>query len=126
MFVRNYASDPILPIDVKLSYDTRDPFAIKASFFRNTEEEVDWLFSRELLAQGLLAPAGQADVHIRPNDEDLTLMRIELVSPDGAAMFAVSREELSNFLECTYDIIPLGAESLWIDFDFEIHRLVSG
>ncbi|MFC9251867.1 SsgA family sporulation/cell division regulator [Amycolatopsis thailandensis] len=124
-FVQESAFSSDIPVDVELRYDTRDPFAVTARFGRQPGETI-WLFSRELLAEGLIEPAGEADVRIGPCTRTLLWVKIELRAPSGEASFVVRSDELSDFLDCTYAMVPPGEEQLWIDFDFELHRLVSG
>ncbi|ANN15996.1 sporulation and cell division protein SsgA [Amycolatopsis orientalis] len=126
VFVRAVSDVDHVPVDVELSYATSDPFAIKACFLRGTPNEIDWLFSRELLAAGLLAPAGEGDVRVGPSLADPQRVQIDLKTPDGAACFTVGAEDLKDMLDCSHAVVPHGEEFLWIDFDFELHRLVSG
>ncbi|WP_340687948.1 SsgA family sporulation/cell division regulator [Amycolatopsis coloradensis] len=113
-------------LDVKLDYDTSDPFAVRACFLRDTPNEIDWLFSRELLVAGMIVPSGEGDVRISPTASDTATVQIDLKTPDGAATFTVAAEDLKGFLDCSEAIVPRGEETLWVDFDFELHRLVSG
>ncbi|MFE5566561.1 SsgA family sporulation/cell division regulator [Amycolatopsis japonica] len=126
VFVREIEGTEDVLVDVELTYDTNDPFAIRACFLRDTPNEIDWLFSRELLAAGMLVPSGEGDVRISPTASDPAGVRVELQTPDGAATFTVDAEELRDFLDCSEAMVPYGDEFLWIDFDFELHRLASG
>ncbi|MGW4132272.1 SsgA family sporulation/cell division regulator [Amycolatopsis japonica] len=126
VFVREIEGAENVLVDVELTYDTHDPFAIRARFLRDTPNEIEWLFSRELLAAGMLVPSGDGDVRISPTAADPPGVRVELKTPDGAATFMVTAEDLKDFLDCSEAMVPYGDESLWIDFDFELHRLASG
>ncbi|MFE5565692.1 SsgA family sporulation/cell division regulator [Amycolatopsis japonica] len=112
-----------VPVTVELLYDTRDPYAIKASFAHRRSSRIDWVFARDLLAEGLLAPSGEADVRVRPCAYDQESVLVDLSSPTGSATFMANSQELSDFLSCTYDVIPDGDESSWINFDLELLRL---
>ena len=57
-------------MQVALRYDTRDPYAIIAAFRTGRAGWVEWVFSRDLLADGLIADAGDGDVRIRPGTGD--------------------------------------------------------
>ncbi|SFH51296.1 Streptomyces sporulation and cell division protein, SsgA [Amycolatopsis regifaucium] len=126
VFVRALPNVDDTLVEVELRYDTSDPFAIKARFLRGTPNEIDWLFSRELLAAGLLEPTGEGDVRIGPSVSDPEGVQIDLKTPDGAATFTVGAEDLKHLLDCSHAMVPRGEEFLWIDFEFELHRLVSG
>lgn len=120
-----YLETPIgraIPVKVELQYDTREPYAIKASFTTRESDTIDWVFARNLLADGLLIPTGEADVRIRPCTYDLKSVLVELNSPAGSATFIADTEELADFLSCSYDLIPDGDESSWVDFDLELFR----
>src|SRR6266511_226498 len=82
---------PAVPVQVELRYDTRDPYAVIAAFRTGRAGWVEWVFARDLLADGLLADAGDGDVRIRPSVEDPESVLIELNSPSGHAMFEIGR-----------------------------------
>ena len=114
-----------LPVSVRLTWRPADPYAVELVFDtgRDDTAEVRWLVSRELLDEGLYHPAGWGDVWIGPH-EDTALTVIELSSLDGVALFEFDTDDLSDFLLDTYDEVPPGAESLVIDLDAEIARLI--
>jgi capsular exopolysaccharide synthesis family protein len=90
---------PAVPVKVELRYDTRDPYAVVAAFRTGRAGWVEWVFARDLLADGLLADAGDGDVRIRPSIEDPEAVLVELNSPSGHAMFETSAQELADFLD---------------------------
>ena len=47
-------------LEATLGYDSRDPYAVTATF-RTEICEVVWTFARELLTRGLTDPAGEGD-----------------------------------------------------------------
>ena len=57
---------PAVPVKVELTYDSRDPFAVQASFRTGQGTAVDWVFARDLLADGLMASSGTGDVRVQP------------------------------------------------------------
>ena len=57
---------PAVPVKVDLTYGSRDPFAVQASFRTGNGTAVDWVFARDLLHDGLIAPSGTGDVRVRP------------------------------------------------------------
>ncbi|MBB5960455.1 hypothetical protein FHS29_007079 [Saccharothrix tamanrassetensis] len=83
------------------------------------------MFARDLLADGLIADAGDGDVRIRPAADDPEVVVIELSSPSGHAMFEASAQELADFLDRTYDVVVPGNEHLWVDVDEALTHLIS-
>src|SRR4029078_13035736 len=55
-----------VPVKVELTYDNRDPYAVQASFRTGQGTAVDWVFARDLLADGLMASSGTGDVRVQP------------------------------------------------------------
>src|ERR1044072_6700001 len=56
------SSEPPLPPPAGLRYDPADPYAVHATFHTGAEETVEWVFARDLLAEGLHRPTGTGDV----------------------------------------------------------------
>ncbi|MFB9902901.1 SsgA family sporulation/cell division regulator [Allokutzneria oryzae] len=116
---------PAVPVQVELRYDTRDPYAVVAAFRTGRAGWVEWVFARDLLADGLIAAAGEGDVRIRPAADDPEVVVIELSSPSGHAMFEAAAQELADFLDRTYDLIVPGNENLWVSVDDALGHLLS-
>src|SRR3954453_8905036 len=57
--------DEPLPVDATLGYDAGDPFAVHLDIAAG-DGIVRWSFARDLLTDGVEAPAGAGDVHIIP------------------------------------------------------------
>ena len=112
-------------VEVRLSWRPEDPYAVEAVFLTGCEG-ARWLLSRDLLAEGLHTEAGIGDVQVMPDDHDWVNTVVLLDTPSGHACFEFATEALSEFLEATYDEVPLGAESLFIDLDEEIALLLEG
>ena len=74
-----------VPVKVELTYDSRDPYAVQASFRTGQGTAVDWVFARDLLADGLMASSGTGDVRVQPMPTDPTRIELELNSPSGHA-----------------------------------------
>src|SRR3569833_625013 len=106
---------PAGPVKVELRYDTRDPYAVVAAFRTGRAGWVEWVYARDLLADGLLADAGDGDVRIRPSVED---------PASGHAMFVASAQELAVFLDRSYDVVLPGNEHLWVDVDDALTHLI--
>ena len=114
-----------VPLVASLDYCADDPYAIKMSFHVGTDEPVEWIFARELLAEGLAAHAGEGDVKVWPGDApDEDILNIALSSPFGEAHFEAPLSATAEFVRSTYGIIPAGSESDFIDVDGELDELL--
>jgi Streptomyces sporulation and cell division protein, SsgA len=110
-------------LQVGLSYDVRDPFAVSAAF-AGEGATIDWVFARDLLVDGLQAPAGEGDVHVWPSRSDgRDNVLISLCSPDGRAVLEADARDLRAFLDRTLDMVPVGWESRYVDIDAELAGL---
>lgn len=116
---------PAVPVQVELRYDTRDPFAVVAAFRTGRAGWVEWVFARELLADGLLTEAGEGDVRIRPANDDPEIIVVELTSPSGYALFEASAQRMAEFLDTTYDVVVPGHETLWANVDDALGHMIA-
>jgi len=107
-------------VDAELNFHSRDPYAVRVVFSAASAPAVEWVFSRELLVDGLTAPAGTGDVQIFPCHDGIVF---ELNSPSGRARLIADTEVLTNFVQDTLDTLPLGSESRYFDLDQEIALL---
>ncbi len=112
------------PIAVTLSYARADPLAVRMDM-RDSDGPVTWLFSRELLSCGLSVPTGDADVRVFPGSavtgKDVAFLRLR--SQDGQGLFAMPRQEVSDFLDRTYALVARGDESPYLDVDGWIGKI---
>lgn len=114
-----------VPLVASLDYSADDPYAIKMSFHVGTDEPVEWIFGRELLATGLKSLVGEGDVQVWPEDTvGADTVNIALSSPFGEAHFEAPLTDTAEFLNSTYGIVPAGAESDFIDFDGELNEML--
>ncbi|WP_405552082.1 SsgA family sporulation/cell division regulator [Streptomyces sp. NBC_01171] len=114
-----------LPLCVRLRYEPADPYVVRAAFFVDCEEPVEWVLGRDLLADGLEDSAGHAEVRIWPaagrGDESIY---IALGSSAGTALLEVPVRDISSFLQDTQALVPRGTESGLIDWDAELAHLL--
>ena len=115
---------PDVPVKVELTYNSRDPYAVQASFRTGHGTAVDWVFARDLLADGLIASAGSGDVRVQPMPSDPTRIELELTSPSGYALFTTCAHTLGEFLNRTYAAVPPSTEYSWLDFDVALSELL--
>ena len=112
-----------VPLLAGLEYAADDPYAIRMAFYVGDDEPVEWIFARELLTVGIVRRVGDGDVQVWPGSDDGTL-HIALSSPFGDALFEVPLPELADFLHRTYQAVPAGEESEFIDIDAELENLL--
>ena len=48
-------------------YSGSDPYAVRMAFHVGTDEPVEWIFARDLLAAGIESRQGEGDVHVWPS-----------------------------------------------------------
>src|ERR1700740_3431312 len=87
----------IVPLVASLYYSGRDPYAVRMAFHVGTDEPVEWIFARDLLAAGIESRPGEGYVPVWPSaqscaeahrlevigtaDPEGTVLNIELSSP---------------------------------------------
>src|ERR1700744_3687272 len=128
------AEQAVVPLVASLHYSGSDPYAIRMAVHVGSEDPVEWIFARDLLADGLMAPEGDGDVQIWPSSPSngtdeaaegpLSVLNIKLSSPFGEAHFEAPAEAIGNFLDRTYRIVKMGKESEAIDIDAELNGLL--
>ncbi|GAA0499466.1 SsgA family sporulation/cell division regulator [Streptomyces stramineus] len=123
---RLIASAPLdRPVPAQLRYERSDPFAVHIAFPPAASldgADVEWAFGRELLACGLISPAGGGDVHIWPCGPDRTVL--EFHAREGVAMVQIDTSELRRFLARSYALVPLGCEVGHLDVDGDLAALL--
>jgi hypothetical protein len=124
-FTLRNSHTPPAQVDVELRYTTKDPYAVVAAFRTGRTGWVEWVFARNVLADGLFTQSGVGDIQIRPATDNPACVVIELASPSGHAAFEASIQDLSNFLDRTYDMVLPGDEHMWIDIDEQLAFLLS-
>ncbi|MER5259756.1 SsgA family sporulation/cell division regulator [Streptomyces sp. NPDC002855] len=106
------------PVPAELHYDLADPCAVRLSLGAPLTSPVDWVFARDLLAEGLHLPTGIGDVQVSPLRLDRThRVRITLRSATGAAVVDIDAAETDAFLRQSFALVPPGTESAHIDLD---------
>ena len=79
-----------LPVRARLKYDVYDPYALTVAFHTggaDTSDTVEWTFARQLLMDGVTAPAGQGDVRVWPTTTaGEGIVCLSLCSPSGKAL----------------------------------------
>ncbi len=130
----------IVALTAGLSYTSADPYAMRMAFRVGSDNAVEWIFSRDLLAASLVAREGIGDVKAWPSPTSCDpaaggalaraaaahgILNIALSSPFGQAQFEASAQEVRAFLDQTYQLVPTGTESAYLDLDAELTELLS-
>ena len=123
----------IVPLMASLYYSCQDPYAVKIAFHVGTDEPVEWVLARDLIAASLHSREGIGDVQAWPSaapaDHAGTaigrkILNISMTSPFGHAQFEASAAAFETFLARTYELVPDGGESEYMDFDAELTELL--
>jgi len=110
-----------IPLTASLYYRGDDPYAIRMSFHVGTDDPVEWIFARDLLAEGLDSVAGDGDVRVWPSTSaHRDVLNLALSSPFGQAHFEAPLTALTGFLLRTFEVVPAGREGEFIDIDGEL------
>ncbi|WP_432044090.1 SsgA family sporulation/cell division regulator [Streptomyces cadmiisoli] len=115
-----------LPTRMRLRYTAHDPCALRVAFHTSgTGGTMEWVFSRDLLADGLHSYAGVGDVRVWPGSggPDSDVLYIVLGSPGRSALLEAPRQDVQSFLQRTLSMVPMGAESEQLDVDNTLARL---
>lgn len=117
---------PSLPMLADLRYAADDPWAVQAAFRVGGDGVVEWMFSRQLLTDGLARRVGDGDVQVWPSLVDHhRVVNLAMASPSGSAVFEIDRDALVEFLQQTYLAVPTGAEARAVDLDAELALLLA-
>jgi hypothetical protein len=123
----------IVPLVASLFYSGDDPYAIRIAFHVGLDEPVEWIFARDLLAEGIKDRTGLGDVQVWPSaatvdpasdETGQQVLNIELSSPFGQAHFEAPVNEISDFLRRTYRIVEAGQEGEHVDVESELDDLL--
>jgi hypothetical protein len=110
-------SDATIEVPCSLEYRAEEPYAVRATF-RTGVADIEWMFGRDLLLEGLQRPSGEGDVVVWPEHTgDSPLILMALNSPSGQAVLECDRPHVELFLRRTFEVVPLGAETLTTDVD---------
>ncbi|UMP07028.1 SsgA family sporulation/cell division regulator [Amycolatopsis sp. EV170708-02-1] len=112
-------------VEGSLHYRESDPYAI-TMLIGMGDSPVEWKFARDLLAEGLIEPAGEGDVRIVPPQDGRDEVTVLLSSPDGRVTLLCPPERLATFLRETVDIVSIGDESGYLAIDGALGALLDG
>jgi hypothetical protein len=118
-----------IPMAASLFYSAVDPYAVRVAFHVGLDEPVEWVFARDILADGARGFEGVGDVRVWPSADTngrLAVLNIRLSSPSGEALFRFPAADVTKFLTATHQLVPRGCEFLYLDIDAELTSLLEG
>src|SRR5256884_9276406 len=57
----------MVPLVASMYYSGSDPYAVRMAFHVGTDEPVEWIFARDLLAAGIVSRQGEGAVQVWPS-----------------------------------------------------------
>jgi hypothetical protein len=105
----------IVPLVASLFYSGDDPYAIRIAFHVGLDEPVEWIFARDLLAEGIKDRTGLGDVQVWPS-----AATVDPASDETGQQV----NEISDFLRRTYRIVEAGQEGEHVDVESELDDLL--
>ncbi|MFD9129830.1 SsgA family sporulation/cell division regulator [Kitasatospora sp. NPDC059571] len=120
--------DQVGEVRTRFRYDTARPCEVLLTFHLGRLDEADWVFSRELLRDGLHALSGQGDIKLWPAYCPChgSTLHIALDSPHGSALLEAARPRVRDWLDRTYALVGAEQESAAGPSDEELAALLAG
>jgi hypothetical protein len=111
-------------IGCQLGYRADEPYTVRATF-RTGLADIQWVIARDLLAEGLVRPAGDGDVLIWPEPglDPLVVIILRSAGQEEAAMEG-DWNTVAEFLDRTYKVVEFGSEGENLDLDAWIDHLL--
>ena len=97
VFELTSAEASAVPVKVDMTYHSRDPYAVRASF-RTGSSSVEWVFARDLLHGGLVGPAGAGDVRVQPLPGTPAKVQLEALLAVGSRHLHDLRDDARRLL----------------------------
>ncbi|MFB8239921.1 SsgA family sporulation/cell division regulator [Kitasatospora purpeofusca] len=115
-------------VRTRFRFDAARPYEVLLTFHLGRPDEADWVFSRELLRDGLRSLSGQGDVKLWPAYCPChgSTLHLALESPHGSALLEVSKPKVRAWLDRTYVLVSEEAERAHGPSDAELTALLSG
>ena len=106
---------------IRLRYDSVDPYAITMTVHVRGQDEVTWLFSRELLDEGLRQTSGVGDVTISPCPQAPSdLFHVTLRNDANRAVLELRVAPVAEFMRTTYGLVPSGSECSFLTIEDDV------
>lgn len=105
---------------VVFSYDRRDPFAVTLNV-ASGETKVEWVFSRDLLKDGLTMVVGEGDLLIYPDEGAVV---IEMYTADSELRLECARRGVQSFVAGMYEAVPEESVSVSDELDRVLEEIL--
>lgn len=112
--------DGEIPLPCTMKYNTNEPLEV-VFVFHTARTDNQWVFSRDILINGLSGEAGEGDV--RAWRDGPIFHMIFKAHPHQAKVWCET-EVIQDFIEAVLIEVPFGEET--IDFDRELKSLLEG
>jgi hypothetical protein len=107
----------------RLQYDPTDPYAIIMTVHVRGQDEVRWLFSRELLDDGLRQASGDGDISIAPcPNAPSDLLHVTLRDDVNSAVLELRAAPIVQFIRMTYGLVPSGDEGRFLTIEDDVSQ----
>lgn len=115
-------------VRTRFRFDPQRPYEVLLTFHLGRPDEADWVFSRDLLRDGLQTLSGQGDVKLWPAYCPChgSTLHLALESPHGSALLEASRPRVREWLDRTYAAVSEEAEHAYGPTDAQLSALLSG
>ncbi|MGW2254251.1 SsgA family sporulation/cell division regulator [Kitasatospora sp. NPDC001660] len=115
----------LVSLPARLRYRREDPYAVSLDTHVDLDEPITWIFARELLVIGLTGWAGLGDVTVhRGTGAASATLFIALSADETTAVLRAPAALVQAFLAATEHVVPYGSETLHLDVDDLILRLM--
>ncbi|MFF1873355.1 SsgA family sporulation/cell division regulator [Kitasatospora herbaricolor] len=115
-------------VSTRFRFDPQRPYEVLLTFHLGRPDEADWVFSRELLRDGLTTLSGQGDVKLWPAYCPChgATLHVALESPHGSALLEVAKSKVQDWLDRTYAQVSEAAEASCGPTDAQLTALLAG
>lgn len=113
-----------IPVPVVLAYDPTSPWEVVLTFVGVGVDgtDVQWSFARDLLEDGLSAPAGDGAVRVVPDADEHTLA-VHVTSSDGTGVVLLGWDDVAAFADASFELVAAGQEQ--VSWDAALLELLS-
>jgi hypothetical protein len=121
---------PNVEYRAEFEWHPADPTTVRATFAWSPEESVDWVFSRELLADGITSFMWLGDGDVKFRSYSVHQFCIRLSSPEGTATLLLATRQVEDFLRETESVVGSGSpdeqERVQVWMGLALEKLLDG
>jgi hypothetical protein len=112
-------------VAAQLVYQPRDCLAVRLVLRGPDALEVTWTFAWELLALGLMVPAGDGDITVRPVPGPIAGIEVALVALSSARLW-LPEKDVAGFVGKVRTRVDLDARGIAPALDKELAAITNG